>query len=90
MARSRGSRRIASRARSSGGSFASGALAGVAAGVGANFIGPQWGPAAGLAAVGAFRHDPTLKVLAGVAIGTKLAAMLPGGLAGSVGPGGVL
>lgn len=87
-------RRYASRARnfsprSRGGfntnNILNGALGGAAATVGAQYLGPTYGPAAGLMAVGWFRKDPVLQTMAGVAIGSQLGGMLS--LPGAANPG---
>lgn len=92
----RRSRRSGGRARSFGrgfsqGSIVNGALGGAAARIATGYLGPTYGPAAGLAAVGMFRKDNTLQTLAGVSIGSALAAnlALPGS-GSTTTPGGFL
>lgn len=66
-------------------SIMDGAMAGAAANIAARYVGPTWGPAAGLAAVGVWRKNPTLQLLAGIQAGDSLAGTfnLPGAAAGS-------
>lgn len=93
MARRRSSRRSSSRRFGgvSQSSILNGAMGGAAANVAARYIGPTYGPAVGLAAVGIFRKEPTLQLMAGVSIGSALAngIALPGA-SGSAGSAGVL
>lgn len=94
MARRRTSRKSSFRGVTRGinqNALINGALGGAGAAIATGYIGPEYGPAAGLAAVGVWRKDPTLQTLAGISIGSKLASRfsLPG--AGSMAsPGGVL
>jgi hypothetical protein len=53
-------------------------IAGAGGQIATGFIGP-WGQPLAFGAVGYFRNNPTLKTLAGVAIGEQLGAMLPFG-----------
>ena len=86
-------RKVYSRARGSGGKFKAildGAIAGAGGQVASSFIG-QWGQPLAFGAVGYFRNNPTLKTLAGVAIGEQIGAMLPfGGNAGNGNGGGMV
>ena len=81
-------RKVYSRARGGGGKFKAildGAIAGAGGQIATGFIG-QWGQPLAFGAVGYFRNNPTLKTLAGVAIGEQLGAMLPiGSNSGAVG-----
>lgn len=68
-----------------------GAIGGAAASLGAGYLGPTWGPAAGLYVAGAWRKNQTLQTLAGLSIGAQLASSLQlPGMSGSVGAGGLL
>lgn len=68
-----------------------GAMGGAAASIASGYVGPTYGPALGFAAVGMFRKDQTLQVLAGAALGSQLAAnlALPGATRGAA-AGGLL
>lgn len=72
-------RKVYSRARGGGGKFKAildGALAGAGGQIATGFVG-EWGQPLAYGAVGYFRNNPTLKTLAGIAIGQKLGAMIP-------------
>lgn len=85
-------RKVYARARGGGGKFKAiidGVIAGAGGSVATGFIGP-WGQPLAYGAVGYFRNNPTLKTLAGVAVGQQLGQMLPfGGNNGGNGGGGV-
>jgi hypothetical protein len=53
-----------------------GLIAGVASRLGAQVLGPQLGPGAGLLAAGAISRNDAVKVLGGVSFGSQLAANL--------------
>lgn len=93
MARRRSRRSFASRASRgvSKNALIDGAMGGAAAALAAGYVGPTYGPAAGLAAVGIWRKNPTLQTMAGASIGAQLAGglKLPGS-SGGLGSGGVL
>ena len=80
-------RKVYSRARGGGGKFKAiidGVMAGAGGQIATGFIGP-WGQPVAYGAVGIFRNNPTLKTLAGVAIGEQIGAMLPFGGGGTGG-----
>lgn len=77
-------RKVYSSARGGGGkvkAIIDGVMAGAGGQIATGFIGP-WGQPLAYGAVGYFRNNPTLKTLAGVAIGEQLGAMLPFGNGG--------
>ena len=77
-------RRTYARARGGGGkvkAILDGVIAGAGGQIASGFLGP-WGQPLAFGAVGYFRNNPTLKTLAGVAIGEQLGAMLPFGNGG--------
>jgi len=85
-------RKVYSRARGGGGKLKAiidGAIAGAGGSIATKFIGP-WGQPLAYGAVGYFRNNPTLKTLAGVAIGTELGKMLPIGNGGNGNGAGVI
>lgn len=55
------------------GAIIDGGLGGAAASFGARVIGPDYGPAVGLAVAGMWRRNPTLQTLAGVELGASIA-----------------
>lgn len=69
-----------------------GALGGAAAAIATGYVGPTYGPAAGMAAVGIWRKNATLQTLAGASIGAQLAGKLslPGSSGAAMGSGGLL
>lgn len=83
-------RKVYSRARGGGGkvkAILDGVIAGAGGQIATSFIG-QWGNPIAYGAVGYFRNNPTLKTLAGVALGQQIARMLPFGNGGNGGNGG--
>jgi len=82
-------RKTYARARGGGGKIKAiidGVIAGAGGQIATGFIGP-WGQPIAYGAVGYFRNNPTLKTLAGVAIGEQIGAMLPFGGNGGIGGG---
>lgn len=70
--------------------FIDGGMGGAAASIGARVLGPDYGPAVGLGAVGMWRRNDTLQTMAGVDIGAKLASRVNvPGFSGAA-PGGLL
>lgn len=83
-------RKVYRRARGGGGKIKAildGVLAGAGGTIATNFIG-EWGNPLAYGAVGYFRNNPTLKTLAGMALGQRVARMLP--FVGNGGNGGVI